>query len=115
MWFENEIFSFEKMKMKVKGKHWNYLLNKSIMTVETSNHWKYQIWAWDDEQIFDFVTNDIDVIVLPVGAVMAYHIIPKSPLPNKWSNQKQSFHARFKCRKWVDHYKYVTNLTCSQS
>jgi hypothetical protein len=57
----------------------------------------------------------LDVVVLPFGVVLAYPIVPKSPLPSKWSNQKQNCHAKLKHRKKVDHYKYITNATCSQT
>jgi hypothetical protein len=45
MWFGKEIFTFEQKKMRVKIEHWNCLLNKSIVTIETNSHWKYRIWA----------------------------------------------------------------------
>jgi hypothetical protein len=76
MWFEKGIFNFEK-NLRVRIKHWNCSLNKSIVIVETNNHWKYQIWAWNDEQIFDFVVDEIDVVILPFRAILAYPIIPK--------------------------------------
>jgi len=58
-----------------------------------SDYWnkhslKDQIWAWDDEQIIDFVANEIDVVVMPFGTILTYPTILKSPLLSKWSNQK---------------------------
>jgi hypothetical protein len=38
IWFQKEIFSFEKTKMKVGIECWNCLLNKSIVIVETKSH-----------------------------------------------------------------------------
>ncbi len=85
------------------------------MTIEINNHWKYQVWTLDDEQIFDFDAIGTNVVITPFGVVLPYVTIPKSPLPTKWSNEKQSCHAKLKCKIWVDHYKYVTNLTHSQT
>jgi hypothetical protein len=60
------------------------------------------MWTWDDEQIFDFVANETNVVVLPFGAILAYPIVPKSPLPNKWSNQKQSCHVKLHAKnEWT--------------
>jgi hypothetical protein len=50
----------------------------------------------------------LNVVVLPFGVVLAYLIVPKSPLPGKWSNQKQNYHIRLKHRKKVDHYMLPT-------
>jgi hypothetical protein len=36
----------------------------------------------------------LDVVVMPFGVVLAYPIVPKSPLPSKWSNQKQIYHIK---------------------
>jgi hypothetical protein len=52
------------------------------------------------------VVVETNVVILPFGVVMAYATIPNPPLPTKWSNQNQCLHARFKCRIWVDNYKY---------
>jgi hypothetical protein len=78
-------------KMRVEFEHWNCLLKKSIMTVETNNHWKYQIKAGNDyhKQIHDFVDVETNVTILPFGVVLAYAIVPNPPLATKWSNQKQ--------------------------
>ncbi len=48
------------------------------------------------------MANEIDVLVLPFRVVLAYLIVPKSLLPDKWFNQKQSCHARLKCKnEWT--------------
>jgi hypothetical protein len=52
------------------------------------------------------VVVETNVDILPFGVVMAYATVPNPPLPTKWSNQNQCLHARFKCRIWVDNYKY---------
>jgi hypothetical protein len=61
------------------------------------------------------VVDEIDVVVMPFGAILAYPIVPKSYLLSKWSNQKWRCHDKLKFKKWMDHYTYVTNLTCSQT
>jgi hypothetical protein len=39
MWSQKEIFSYRKRnKMRVELEHWNYLLNKVVVIVETNNH-----------------------------------------------------------------------------
>jgi hypothetical protein len=82
---------------KNEGQNWTFKL-----LVETNSHWKYLIWAKNDEQIFDFVAVETNVVILPFGAILAYATIPKSLLlMSKWSNQKQSCHARLKCIFWV--------------
>ncbi len=77
-------------KIRVELEHWSCLLNKSIVNVQTNNHWKYHIKVVNDyhKQIHDFVVIETHVIVLPFGAILTYVIIPNSPLPTKWSNQK---------------------------
>ncbi len=76
-------------KMRVELEHWSYLLNKSVVTIETNSHWKCQIIVVNDccKQIHDFVAIETHVIVLPFGVILAYATIPNSPLPTKWSNQ----------------------------
>ncbi len=52
---------------------------------------KYYIKVINDssKQIHDFVAIETHVDVLSFGVVLAYAIIPNSPLPTKWSNQNQ--------------------------
>jgi hypothetical protein len=60
------------------------------MIVETNNHSKYHIRIVNDyhKKIHDFVIVETCVIVLPIGIIIAYAIVPNSPLPTKWSNKK---------------------------
>jgi hypothetical protein len=76
--------------IRVELEHWNYLLNKFIVIVETNNHWKCHIGIVNDchKQIHDFVVVETHVITLPFWTISAYATIPNSPLPTKWSNQK---------------------------
>ncbi len=45
------------------------------------------------------MVDETNVVVLQFGVIMAYAIVPKSILPSKWYNQKQSCHAKFKHKK----------------
>ncbi len=105
----------KRYKMRVKLEHWNCLLDKFVVMVETNSHWKYQIKAVNDyhNEIHDFVGVETHV-VLPFGVVMAYATVPNPPLPTKWSNQNQCLHARFKCRISSGQLQVFTNPTCSQ-
>ncbi len=77
--------------MKVELEHWNLLLNKFVVIVETNNHWKYVIKIVNDylKQIHDFEAIETHVIVQSFGVILAYATIPNSPLPTKWSNQNE--------------------------
>jgi hypothetical protein len=57
------------------------------MTIKTN---KYQIKVVNDyhKKIHDFVDVETHIVVLPFGAILAYAIVPNSPLLTKWSNQK---------------------------
>ncbi len=37
------------------------------------------------------MANETNVVVLPFEVVLAYPIVPKSPLPSKWSNKKHEW------------------------
>jgi hypothetical protein len=42
MWSQKKIFNYEEKKeKKVELEHWNFLVNRFIMTIETNIHWKY--------------------------------------------------------------------------
>jgi hypothetical protein len=71
--------------MTIELELWSYLLKKFVMTIETNDHWT--IWL---------------VMVL----FQNYQ--------QNGSIKTNGCHAKFKCKIWMDNYKYVTNLTCSQ-
>ncbi len=60
-----------------------YLLNKSIVTVETNNQWKYHIRVMNDnfKKIHDVVAIETHVVVLPFGIILEYAIVLNSPIP----------------------------------
>jgi hypothetical protein len=62
------------------------LLNKSVVTIETNNQWKYHTRVVNDKQLHDVVVVETHVVVVPFGVVLAYAIAPNSPIPTKWSN-----------------------------
>jgi hypothetical protein len=72
-----------------KFKQCGSLLNKSVVIIETNNQWKYHIKLLIDKQINDVVAIETHVNVLPFKVIMAYIIVPNSPIPTKWSNQNQ--------------------------
>jgi hypothetical protein len=76
-------------KIKAKLEQWSYLLNKSVVTIETNNHWKYYIKAVNDyhKQIHDVMAIETCVVIIPFGVVMAYAIVLNSPILTWWSNQ----------------------------
>jgi hypothetical protein len=61
------------------------------MIVETNNQLKLYIKVINDNQnhIHDVVAIKTNVIVLPLGAILAYAIVPNSPTKIKWSNDNQ--------------------------
>jgi hypothetical protein len=62
------------------------LLNKFVGNVKTNSQWKYHIKVINDKQINDVADIETNVDVLPFKVIMAYTIVPNSPIPTKWSN-----------------------------
>jgi len=92
MWSHNEKFNYEKKKRK---KGWTWTL-KLLVELICSDCWDKQslqnhIITINDyhKQIHDFVAIETHVTILPFGGVLTCAIVPNSPLPTKWSNQKQ--------------------------
>jgi len=61
------------------------------LTVEKNNHSQNKIEAVNDyqTQVHDFVAVETDVVVLPLGAIVAYPTILNSSLPTNWSNENR--------------------------
>jgi hypothetical protein len=58
------------------------------MTIETNNQLKLQNKVINDTQnhIHDVVAIETNIVVLPFGVVLAYAIVPNSPIKAKSSN-----------------------------
>jgi len=117
MWFQKEIFNYEEKKEnRVKLEHWNCLVNIFIMTIET-NHLKTlnQSSKWYRKQRHDSVAIETHVVVLHLELFwhlllfQIHHYQPRGPIKSKGCC------AKVKCKIWMDHYKYDTNLWCFQT
>jgi len=89
---------------KIKIKLWRNLNNLDKIL---SDFWNKHLIINDNQNhIHDVVFVERNVDVLPFGAILAYAIVPNSPIKLNGPMTTNVYDVRFKCKIWLDNHKY---------